>query len=179
MFDRALNKTARLLQIEALLLAHPEGLTQAEIARRLGVNRSTIHRYVPDLDQFAARDDDFLVARQRGDRQQHRGGVVVDHRRGLGAGERGEQFLDNAVAVAAPAGLEVVLEVVGAGHHRHEMGHRRIGQQGAAEVGVDDRAREIEHRAQPWRQGGLGSGPRWAGSTRVLAVDSGDPRSGS
>jgi predicted DNA-binding transcriptional regulator YafY len=51
---RAETKAARLLQIEKLLLAHPEGLTQAEIARRTGVNRSTIHRYLPDLsEQFA------------------------------------------------------------------------------------------------------------------------------
>lgn len=45
----AQTKANRLLQIEALLLAHPDGLTQAEIARRLGVNRSTIHRYISDL----------------------------------------------------------------------------------------------------------------------------------
>lgn len=46
---RAENKASRLLEIEALLLAHPEGLTQAELSRRLGVNRSTVHRYLPDL----------------------------------------------------------------------------------------------------------------------------------
>ena len=44
------SKSNRLRQIEALLIDHPEGLTQAEIARRLGVNRSTIHRNIPDLD---------------------------------------------------------------------------------------------------------------------------------
>ncbi|HEY76140.1 MAG TPA: WYL domain-containing protein [Thermoflexia bacterium] len=47
--ERGTRKAERLLQIEALLLAHPEGLTQAELARRLGVHRSTIHRYLPDL----------------------------------------------------------------------------------------------------------------------------------
>ncbi len=47
--SRAENKANRLLQIETLLLAHPEGLTQAEIARRLGVNRSTINRYFRDM----------------------------------------------------------------------------------------------------------------------------------
>ncbi len=47
--ERAVNKAARLSQIESLLLAHPEGLSQAEIARRTGVHRSTIHRYLPDL----------------------------------------------------------------------------------------------------------------------------------
>lgn len=47
--SRVANKTARLQEIEALLFAHPEGMTQTEIARRLGVNRSTISRNLPDL----------------------------------------------------------------------------------------------------------------------------------
>ncbi len=47
--ERAVSKAERLSQIESLLLAHPEGLSQAEIARRLGVHRSTINRYLPDL----------------------------------------------------------------------------------------------------------------------------------
>lgn len=47
--SHAENKANRLQQIEALLLTHPEGLTQAEIARRLGVNRSTILRNLVDL----------------------------------------------------------------------------------------------------------------------------------
>lgn len=51
------TKANRLLQIEALLLAHPQGLTQAEIARRLGVHRSTINRYVPDLPGHIYIDD--------------------------------------------------------------------------------------------------------------------------
>jgi CRISPR-associated endonuclease/helicase Cas3 len=53
---RAEGKAARLLQIEALLLANPDGMSQAEIARRLGVNRSTIHRYLPELDQFCVHE---------------------------------------------------------------------------------------------------------------------------
>src|SRR4051794_2504669 len=36
----------RLLQIEQLLWAHPEGLTRAEIARRLQINRSNITKYL-------------------------------------------------------------------------------------------------------------------------------------
>ena len=43
------TKAERLMQIEALLLDHPEGMAQAEIARRLHVNRSTINRYLPSL----------------------------------------------------------------------------------------------------------------------------------
>ena len=39
----------RLSQIEALLIDHPEGLTQAELARRLEVHRSTILRNLADI----------------------------------------------------------------------------------------------------------------------------------
>ena len=47
--NRAVTKAERLLQIEALLLTHPEGYTQAEIARRVGVSRSTILRDLTSL----------------------------------------------------------------------------------------------------------------------------------
>jgi CRISPR-associated endonuclease/helicase Cas3 len=57
--ERAMGKAERLLQIESLLLAHPEGLTQAEIARRIGVNRSTVHRCLPELTgRFAIYETD-------------------------------------------------------------------------------------------------------------------------
>ncbi len=48
------SKAVRLAHIETLLLAHPTGLSQAEIARRLGVNRSTIYRDLPDLVERCA-----------------------------------------------------------------------------------------------------------------------------
>jgi CRISPR-associated endonuclease/helicase Cas3 len=67
MMERALGKAERLLQIEALLLAHPEGLSQAEIARKLGVNRSTIHRYLPELTTrfYVYEEDDGRLAIDR------------------------------------------------------------------------------------------------------------------
>jgi predicted DNA-binding transcriptional regulator YafY len=43
------TKTQRLAQIEALLMENPHGLTQSQIAQRLGVNRSTISRNLVDL----------------------------------------------------------------------------------------------------------------------------------
>ena len=46
--ERAGNKALRLQQIEKLLWAHPEGLSQSEVAHRIGVNRSTIWKYVDD-----------------------------------------------------------------------------------------------------------------------------------
>ena len=50
--SRAENKADRLLQIEALLLAHPEGLTQSEMARHLGVDRSVVHRNLRDFQRI-------------------------------------------------------------------------------------------------------------------------------
>lgn len=47
--NRALTKAERLLQLEALLISHTEGLRKAQIATRLGVARSTAGRYVADL----------------------------------------------------------------------------------------------------------------------------------
>lgn len=45
-------KGERVAQLELLLRSHPEGLRRAEIARRLGVHRSTISRYVEDLSRY-------------------------------------------------------------------------------------------------------------------------------
>lgn len=50
--SRAENKTERLLQMEALLLTNPQGITQAEMARRLGVDRSVIHRNLYDFQKI-------------------------------------------------------------------------------------------------------------------------------
>lgn len=55
--SRSQKKANRLLQIEALLLAHPEGLTQADMARKLQVNRSTVGRYFADLPGHIYLDD--------------------------------------------------------------------------------------------------------------------------
>lgn len=105
-----------------------------------------------DLDQFAARDDDLPAPGQRGDGEQHRGGVVVDHRRGFSAGEGAQELLDDRIAVAAAAGGQVVLEVVGAAHHRQQVLQGRVCQQRAAQVGVDHRAGEVEHRTHARRE---------------------------
>lgn len=43
------NKLERYEQLKSLLLAHPDGLTKAEIARRLGVHRSTAADYLVEF----------------------------------------------------------------------------------------------------------------------------------
>ena len=47
---RAEGKAARINQIERLLWSHPEGLTRTEVARRIGVNRSAITKYLDQDD---------------------------------------------------------------------------------------------------------------------------------
>jgi hypothetical protein len=105
-----------------------------------------------DLDQLAARDDRFLALGQRVQRQQHGGGVVVDDGRGdvgIAAGNQfGEQAGHQVVAVAAPARGEVVFQRTG---RTRRLDHPRdglLGQQGAAEVGVQDGAGQVEHGTQ-------------------------------
>lgn len=52
------KKAERMLQIEQLLWSHPRGLTATEIARRLGVHRSTISRYQEDVPKHIYVDDE-------------------------------------------------------------------------------------------------------------------------
>ncbi|MCG3209837.1 MAG: hypothetical protein FOGNACKC_03464 [Anaerolineae bacterium] len=64
--ERASNKSERLAQLEQLLIANPQGIRQAEIARRLKVNPSTISRYIDELSSrhdspIPIYDDDGLI----------------------------------------------------------------------------------------------------------------------
>jgi len=65
--SRAENKADRLLEMEALLLTHSPGLTQSEMARRLGVDRSVIHRNLRDFEKRfpTIRYDDGRIAIDR------------------------------------------------------------------------------------------------------------------
>lgn len=62
-------KGERVAQLELLLRSHPEGLRRAEIARRLGVHRSTISRYVEDLSKHIDiyEENNLIKIRQRDD----------------------------------------------------------------------------------------------------------------
>ena len=101
-----------------------------------------------DLDQLAARDDDFLAVRQRLERQQHGGGVVVDDQRVLGAGEPAQQRLHMAVARAALLGGDVHLEVRVRGADRQHPLQRQRAQQRAPQVGVQHHAGGVDDRSE-------------------------------
>lgn len=64
--NRIQNKASRLSKIETFLLANPAGMTQAELARRLEVDRPTIfcdiadllkHIYIDDMDGWRSKLD--------------------------------------------------------------------------------------------------------------------------
>ena len=79
-----------------------------------------------DLDELPARHHQLAPAGERGGRQQHGAGAVVDDDRGLGAGQLAQQPLDVRLARPARARLEVVLEVRVAGRDRdHGVDRRR------------------------------------------------------
>ena len=46
-------KGERVAQLELILRSHPEGLRKSDIARRLGVHRSTVGRYIDELSQYS------------------------------------------------------------------------------------------------------------------------------
>lgn len=70
--DQDVKKAERLLRIEAILLAHPEGMTQADLARKVGCHRSTISRYMPELTtRFAVQGGDDIEKRLWIDREHY------------------------------------------------------------------------------------------------------------
>ena len=103
---------------------------------------------VADLDQLAARDEHVASLGERGEREQHRGGVVVDHERGLGTGQPAEQLDEVILPRAACAELDVVLQVRVAGP---DLGHARQRirrQRRPPEVRVHEHAGRVDHAAQ-------------------------------
>lgn len=50
--EKATGKSTRMLQVEKLLLAQQAPIAQAEVARQVGVNRSTINRMLADLAEL-------------------------------------------------------------------------------------------------------------------------------
>ena len=61
------TKAGRIMQLEHLLLAHPEGMRRSEIARRLTVHPSTVTRYVDELGTLLllTEDDDGRIGIDR------------------------------------------------------------------------------------------------------------------
>ena len=121
---------------------------------------------VADLDQLAARDDHLATFGERGEREQHRGGVVVHDERGLGAGQAAEERGDVILARPAGARAEVELEVRVAARSLDDLRERLVCERRAAEVRVHDHAGRVQHAAQARRRArasSAGTRPQVAG----------------
>jgi hypothetical protein len=100
-----------------------------------------------DLDELTAADDHLPTGRQRGERQQHGGGVVVDDQCGLRAREVTDQGVDPRQSSTSAPGVELELEVAAPGcTHRGRHGFGRPGR--APEVGVHHHAGGVDHRPE-------------------------------
>ncbi len=100
---------------------------------------------VADLDELAARDDHLAPLRERGEREENGGRVVVDDERRLRTGQAPEERPEVILARPSLAPLEVVLEVRVAGADLGHAGERCLGERCAAEIRVDEDAGRIQH----------------------------------
>ena len=116
-----------------------------------------------DLDQLAARDDRLASLRERVEHEQHRGGIVVDDGRVLGAGQLAQQAAHVVVALAAAAAVEVEFERDRVAHRGDRGFDRRLRQKRATEIGVQHRAGEVEDRLEARRGIGLKARNRCGG----------------
>ena len=103
---------------------------------------------VADLDQLATRDDHFAPLGERGEREQHRGRVVVDDESRLRSGQPAQHACDVVLARAARAGLRVVLEVRVTAPHLANALERRLRQGCTSEIRVHDDAGRVQRAPQ-------------------------------
>ena len=130
----------------------------------------------PDLDELPARDDDLAPGAERRQREQQRGGVVVDRDARLRPRHPRQRVREVVEARAARARREVELQVRVARRRRPHRLDGRAREGGASEVGVDHDARRVDHapqrRFERPRALGDGLGGRRAGRL-AGAVDGG------
>ena len=101
-----------------------------------------------NLDQLAARHHGLTTLGERVEYEKDGGGIVVDDSCILRAGELAEQAAQVIVALAALAGVNVEFEGDGRPHGGNRGFDRRLGDQRAAEIGVQHRPGEIEDGTQ-------------------------------
>ncbi len=116
-----------------------------------------------NFHQLAARNHHFAPGGQCAQGEQHGSGVVVHDGGGLGPGELADQVGYQVIAVAPAPVLQVVFQVHWAGQGLGHALHHLLRQQGAAQVGVQHGAGEVEHGFQARRKArALGACCTWA-----------------
>jgi len=105
---------------------------------------------------MASRDDHLATLGDGVEHDHRRGGVVVDDRGRLGAGEPLEEPLDRRVALAASARVGIGLQQRVPAELLLEPSQDGLGQHGAAETRVKDNARGVDHVLIIGSLGGVG-----------------------
>ena len=101
-----------------------------------------------NLDELAPRDHHFTASGEGAGREQHGGGVVVDHQGGLGSGKLAQQVRHRAMARAPPTCREVQLQVGIAVADLGYRGERRRGEWSPAEIGMQDDPGRVDRSPQ-------------------------------
>ena len=101
-----------------------------------------------DLDELSTGDHDFLISADRGDREHHRGRVVVDRKRALGAGQLADQLLHVHLPAPTLAAFEIELEIRVATGDPLDRLERAVSERCPAEVGVHDDTGGVYHGVQ-------------------------------
>ena len=101
-----------------------------------------------DLDQFPARDDRFAPTRKCIEHQQHRGGIVVDDRRILRAGQLAEKITHEIIALAATASSQIELQRNRVAHRDHRRFDRGLGDDRPAQIRMQHGPRKVEDGAE-------------------------------
>ena len=93
-----------------------------------------------DLDEFAARDDDFVFVRshEMANDQHQRRRTIVHDRRGFGLAKNGESPLEISAAVTAFSSLKIELYIIISGGDISKDFARALGKWRPAKIGVDD-----------------------------------------
>ena len=101
-----------------------------------------------DLHELAPGHEHLLPPGQRGEREQHGGGVVVDDEPGVGAARLGEEVPSVVVAGPPPAGLEAVLQVRVAAPDVRGDAEGLLAEGGTAQVRVQEHPGGVDDGAE-------------------------------
>ena len=145
-----LQKRSRLLADGGFIVAPVRLVRRADLAQRAAALRHDLRNAerAADLDELAARGDDLSPARERGQDEQHRRGVVVHSHRRLRTRQAAQKRLHVLIARAAAAVFRIVFKRRIISRRLCRGVRRALAQAGAAKVRVQRHAGRVDDRAQ-------------------------------
>ena len=148
------EENARFFSDRAFIVRQARPIRGADLSKRRAALRHDFGytKAVADFDEFAARDEHFAVACERGEDEQNRRRAVVDDNRRFGAGEALEELRGVDVALPARASLEVVFEVGVLRRGAAEFFDGGFGERSPAEICMKNDASSIDYRLKRLRQ---------------------------